>query len=36
MEIRRLAAKGHAVKVIGEAQFWRLIESASRSRKRRR
>jgi serine/threonine-protein kinase len=26
MEIRRLAARGHAVKVIGEAQFWRLAE----------
>src|SRR5687767_2236139 len=33
MEIRRLAAKGHAVKVIGEGQFWRLVESALRSRK---
>jgi serine/threonine-protein kinase len=31
MEIRRLAARGHVVKVIGEAQFWRLVES-SRSR----
>jgi BRCT domain type II-containing protein len=33
MEIRRLAAKGHLVKVIGEAQFWRLAEATSRSRK---
>jgi hypothetical protein len=33
MEIRRLAAQGHAVKVIGEAQFWKLVESAPRSRK---
>ena len=33
MEIRRLAAKGHVVKVIGEAQFWRLAEATSRSRK---
>jgi len=33
MEIRRLAARGHVVKVIGEGQFWRLVESASRSRK---
>jgi len=32
MEIRRLAARGHAVTVIGDAQFWRLVESASRSR----
>ena len=27
MEIRRLAAKGHVVKVIGERQFWRLVET---------
>jgi serine/threonine-protein kinase len=33
LEIRRLAAKGHTVKVIGEQQFWRLVESAPRSRK---
>jgi len=33
MEIRRLAARGHVVKVIGEGQFWRLVEAASRSRK---
>jgi serine/threonine-protein kinase len=33
MEIRRLAARGHAVTVIGDGQFWRLVESASRSRK---
>jgi hypothetical protein len=32
MEIRRLAARGHVVKVIGEAQFWRLVEAASASR----
>ena len=25
MEIRRLAAKGHRVTVIGEAQFWKLV-----------
>ena len=36
MEIRRLADKGHAVKVIGEAQFWRLVESAAQSRTRSR
>ena len=34
MEIRRLAARGQAVKVIGEAQFWRLVESAQRTRRR--
>ena len=33
MEIRRLAAGGHSVKVIGEAQFWKLVESTSRPRK---
>lgn len=33
MEIRRLAAKGHGVTVIGEGQFWRLVESTSRPRK---
>jgi serine/threonine-protein kinase len=27
MEIRRLAAKGHRVTIIGEQQFWRLVES---------
>jgi serine/threonine protein kinase len=32
MEIRRLAARGHMVQVIGEKQFWRLVESAPRSR----
>jgi NAD-dependent DNA ligase len=36
MEIRRLAARGHVVKVISEGQFWRLVEAASRSRKTRR
>jgi len=25
MEIKRLAAKGHRVTVIGEAQFWKLV-----------
>jgi hypothetical protein len=33
MEIRRLAARGHAVTLIGDGQFWRLVESTSRSRK---
>jgi serine/threonine-protein kinase len=27
MEIRRLAERGHAVRVIGEGQFWRLVAS---------
>ncbi|MGQ0640388.1 MAG: protein kinase domain-containing protein [Gemmatimonadaceae bacterium] len=34
MEIRRLAAKGIRVTVIGERQFWRLVESAPRRRKK--
>ena len=33
MELRRLAAKGHVVTVISEAQFWRLVDATSRSRK---
>jgi len=32
MEIRRLAARGHAVKVIGEGQFWKLVEPAKHAR----
>jgi serine/threonine protein kinase len=34
MESRRLAARGHPVTVIGDGQFWRLVESTSQSRKR--
>lgn len=33
MEIRRLAARGHVVKVIGERQFWKLAGTAT-SKKR--
>lgn len=33
MEIRRLAAKGHRITVIGDRQFWRLVPSAPRPRK---
>jgi serine/threonine-protein kinase len=36
MEIRRLAARGHVVRVIGERQFWKLVESTPRSRKPKR
>ena len=36
MEIRRLAAKGHVVKIIGEGQFWRLVESGLRSQRSRK
>ncbi|MGH7620436.1 MAG: protein kinase domain-containing protein [Gemmatimonadaceae bacterium] len=36
MEIRRLAARGHVVKVIGERHFWRLAAAPARSRKTRR
>jgi hypothetical protein len=35
LEIRRLATRGHVVKVIGEGQFWRLVESSTRTRRRR-
>lgn len=33
LEIRRQADKGHAVKVIGERQFWKLVEPAKKSRR---
>ena len=33
LEIRRLAAQGHSVKVIGESQFWRLVESSTKTLK---
>jgi serine/threonine-protein kinase len=33
LEIRRLAARGHAVRVIGERQFWRLVDPAIKSGK---
>ena len=33
LEIRRLADKGHAVKVIGERQFWKLVEPPKKARK---
>lgn len=36
LEIKRLAAKGHNIKVIGERQFWTLVEKASPRRKPRR
>jgi hypothetical protein len=36
MEIRRLAARGHAVRVIGEGQFWKLVEPVPRTRTRHR
>ena len=36
LEIRRLAAGGHVVTVIGERQFWKLVDSAPRPRNRRR
>lgn len=31
MEVGRLAARGHVVKVIGDRQFWRLVKSRRRS-----
>ena len=33
MEIRRLASKGHVVTVIGDRQFWRLVETPRRGRR---
>ena len=35
MEIRRLAAKGQRITIIGEAQFWKLVTPAKRSRPRK-
>lgn len=35
MEIRRLAAKGHRIILIGEAQFWKLAARSPRRRSRR-
>jgi NAD-dependent DNA ligase len=32
IEVRRLAAQGHKVTVIGERQFWRLAEAKTRAR----
>jgi hypothetical protein len=32
MEIRRLAARGHLITVIGEKQFWKLVEPVSHSK----
>lgn len=32
MEIKQQAAKGHPVTLIGDAQFWRLVDSTSTSR----
>jgi len=33
IEIRRLAARGHAVTVIGDGQFWKLVAAAPAKRK---
>lgn len=35
IEVRRLAARGHKVTVIGERQFWRLVRTKSRAKKAR-
>ncbi|MEP6495399.1 MAG: protein kinase [bacterium] len=35
MEVRRLASEGHAVTIIGERQFWKLVEPKSRPRTRK-
>jgi serine/threonine-protein kinase len=36
MEVRRLAAMGHAVRVIGDKQFWSLVDGGSRNGAKRR
>jgi serine/threonine protein kinase len=36
MEIKRLAARGHMVRVIGERQFWRLADASRTTRKTKR
>lgn len=36
IEIRRLAARGHRVTVISDAQFWKLVQSTSPPRETRR
>lgn len=36
MEIRRLAARGHVVTIIGERQFWRLVKPTRSAKKGRR
>jgi serine/threonine-protein kinase len=33
IEIRRLAARGHPVTVIGDGQFWRLVDTTAQARK---
>jgi len=35
MEIRRLAAKGHHITIIGESQFWKLVDVTAPSRRKR-
>ena len=35
MEIRRLAAQGHRIIIIGEAQFWRLARARARGKSAR-
>jgi serine/threonine protein kinase len=35
MEIRRLAAKGHPITVIGDGQFWKLVAANGRRRRKR-
>jgi serine/threonine protein kinase len=33
MEIRRLAARGHVVTVIGDKQFWKLVQAKARAKR---
>ena len=34
MEVRRLAALGHRITIIGEQQFWKLAASKTRARRK--
>jgi len=36
MEIRRLAALGHRITIIGEKQFWKLAEVRTRRQRKGR
>jgi len=35
MEVKRLRAKGHRIKLLGEAQFWRLVQPKPPARRKR-
>jgi len=35
MEVKRLRAKGHRIKLLGETQFWRLVEAKRATRRKK-